>query len=77
MQKIICKKVYDTDVASIVKKVCVGAFGDPAGYEQTLYRMPEGAYFVYTNGGEDSPYPTEDIKRISAANAEKWLQENA
>ena len=76
MQKIICKKLYDTDAAEVVKKVTSGAFGDPAGYEETLYRMPDGAYFVYTNGGAESPYTDEGIKRRSAKNAEAWLADH-
>lgn len=77
MQRTICRKLYDTDVATVVKKVCVGAFGDPAGYEETLYQMPDGAFFVYTNGGEDSPYTCESIKRMSKAAAEVWLEAHA
>lgn len=72
MQKIICKKTYDTDAADLQKKVTYGAYGDPAGYEETLYRMPDGAYFLYCNGGHGSKYPKEDIRRISAARAEEW-----
>ena len=77
MQKIICKKLYDTDAAELVKKVCHGAFGDPAGYEESLYRMPDGGYFIYSNGGAESPAKKEDIKRLSAAKAEEFLKENA
>ena len=33
MQKIICKKLYDTEAAELIKKVTVGAFGDANGYE--------------------------------------------
>ena len=69
MQKIICKKVYDTAVATVVKKVAVGCYGDPAGYEETLYQMPDGAYFLYTNGGAESKYTTESIVRKSKAAA--------
>ena len=76
MKKIICKKLYDTENASVIKKVTSGSFGDPAGYEETLYMMQDGAYFIYTNGGADSKYAREDIKRVSKANAEKWLSEN-
>lgn len=76
MQKIICKKAYDTTTATVVKKVTCGYFGDPAGYEETLYMTPDGFYFLYTNGGADSKYPTEDIARKSKAAAEKWLAEN-
>ena len=76
MQKIICKKVYDTATASVVKKVVSGTFGDPAGYEETLYVTPEGFYFLYTNGGNESKYQKEDIKRMSKAAADKWISEN-
>ena len=51
MQKTICKKIYDTDTATLVKKVAVGNFGDSTGYEESLYQTPEGLYFVYVNGG--------------------------
>ena len=33
MKKIICKKEYDTETATLVKKFTSGALGDPAGYE--------------------------------------------
>ena len=77
MNKVICKKVYDTETAELVKKVTSGVFGDAAGYEETLYVTPEGFYFLYVNGGEESPYAKEDIKRMSAAKAEEWLAANA
>ena len=76
MKKIICKKEYDTDASSIVKKVTSGSFGDPAGYEETLYVTESGNYFLYVNGGADSKYPKEDIKRMSAKAAEAWIAEN-
>ena len=31
MKKIICKKEYDTETATLVKKYVCGFFGDPAG----------------------------------------------
>lgn len=73
MKKIICKREYDTETASLVKKVTVGAFGDPAGYEESLYQTPGGLYFLYVNGGEESPYANENIKSISKVKAEEWL----
>lgn len=48
-------KTFDTDTATVVKKVCFGEVGDPAGYETTMYQTPDGDYFLYTNGGEESP----------------------
>lgn len=73
MVKVICKKEYNTDTAELVKKVTVGEFGDPAGYEETLYVTADGYYFLYTNGGEKSVYPTEGIKRMSKKAADEWL----
>lgn len=74
MKKIICKKLYDTEVADVVCKYTSGNFGDPDGYEEILYRMPEGAYFTYGKGGADSPYPEEKIARISEAKAKIWVE---
>lgn len=76
MKKTICRVDYDTAASSIVKKVTFGSFGDANGYEETLFVTADGKYFLYTNGGADSKYPKEDIKRMSKANAEKWMTEN-
>ncbi len=76
MKKIICKKEYDTETATIVKKVTFGNYGESTGYEEILFQTPDGLYFVYVNGGEDSIHPTEDISRISKAKAEQWLEEH-
>lgn len=76
MKKIICKKEYDTDASTIVKKVTSGCFGDPAGFEETLYVTEGGSYFLYVNGGAESKYTKEDIKRMSAKAAEAWIAEN-
>ena len=73
MQKIICKKVYDTETAEVVKKYTYGNFGDPNGYEETLYKTPEGLYFIYENGGKDSPYKCESIKRIAKSAVNDWI----
>ncbi len=73
MKKIICKKEYDTELSKIVKKFTSGNLGDPAGYEETLFVTEGGNYFLYTNGGEESLYKKEDIKRMSAKAAEEWL----
>ncbi len=73
MKKIICKKEYDTETATLVKKSVNGFYGDPAGYEETLYQTPDGLYFVYVRGGEASPYPTENILRLAKAKVNEWL----
>jgi len=74
MQKIICKKEYDTENATLIKKCTYSYYGDPAGYEETLYQTPGGLYFLYVFGGEASPYPQEDILRIAKAKVEHWLE---
>ena len=76
MQKIICKKLYDTDTARLIFKKTEGVFGDPAGYEETLFVTPEGGYFLYTSGGAASPFPEEKITRLSEKKAEEWLATN-
>lgn len=68
-------KVFDTETATLIKKVTSGEWGDPAGYEETLYLTPEGDYFFYTNGGAESPYKKEAITSCTKANAKKWLEE--
>ena len=74
MKKTICKYEYDTEKAIIVKKVTFGTFGDAAGYEETLYQTADGKYFIYVNGGAESIYPKEDIKRIGKEKAEEWIK---
>ena len=76
MQKIIRKKVYDTETATVIAKAVYGVFGDPAGYEEILYQAPEGHFFLYGIGGEESPYPVEKIACISKANAAVWADEH-
>ena len=76
MKKIICKVEYDTATSEIVKKVTSGELGDPAGYEETLYKTESGKFFLYVNGGAESIHPEEDIKRMSAAKADEWIANN-
>ena len=73
MKKIICKVEYDTTTAELIKKVTSGVYGDPKGYEESLYKTAGGKFFLYVNGGEESKYAKEDIKRMSADKAEEWL----
>lgn len=74
MQKTICKKVYDTEASTLIKKVTCGEFGCPQGYEESLYKTEGGLFFLYTNGGEQSKYTREDITRMSAEKANAWLK---
>ena len=74
MKKIICKREYDTETATLVKKCSVGYFGDPAGYEETLYQTPDGLYFLYVCGGPASPYVEEDIQRLAKTKVDAWVK---
>ncbi|MGN1117007.1 MAG: hypothetical protein ACI4RU_00195 [Acutalibacteraceae bacterium] len=74
MKKIICKAEYDTEKATLIKKVTYGDFGKSDGYEEALYQTDKGAYFLYVNGGADSKYPKEDIKRMSKDKAKLFIE---
>ncbi|MCR4874771.1 MAG: hypothetical protein K5923_03395 [Clostridia bacterium] len=52
------KKVesFDLNELKLVKKVTFGYFGDPQGYEESLYETKDGQEVLYTNGGADSKY---------------------
>ena len=73
MKKTIFKKVYDTEASEIVKKFVSGVYGDPKGYEETLYVTEDGYYFVYENGGEESIHPQENIKRVAKTAVNDWI----
>ena len=77
MKKTVRGKIYDTVEMTIVKKVTHGNFGDPAGYEETLFVAENGTYFLYTFGGKESPYPTEKLVNLSKAKGQAWEQEPA
>ena len=76
MNKVICKVTYDTEKDNLVKKVTVGYYGDPAGYEEILFVTANGNYYLNANGGENSIHVGESIKRMSKKSAEAWLEEN-
>ena len=77
MQKIICKKVYDTENSTLIKKVTYGYYGEDTGYEESLYQTQDGAFFLYTNGGASAKYTKENITRMSAEKKDAWLKANA
>ena len=72
MKKVICKVEYDTDASELIQKKVFGAFGDPQGYEECLFKTAEGKFFLYGNGGSESPYPEETIKRLAADKVKAW-----
>lgn len=74
MKKTIRKREYDTETAAMVKQHTVGFFGDPAGYEETLFRTPDGYYFLYVCGGAESPYAEEDIQILAKTKVKAWVE---
>ena len=72
MKKTICKVDYDTQTAELVAKFTSGEFGDSKGYEESLYKTYDGKFFIYVNGGSESPYAEENIKRIAQNKVEDW-----
>ena len=72
MKKIICKVEYDTETSELIEKRTFGEFGDADGYEESLYKTESGKFFLYVNGGAESIYPEENIKRLSADKANEW-----
>lgn len=76
MKKIICKVEYDTENAELIAKYTSGNFGDADGYEESLYKTEGGKYFIYVNGGAESIYPEENIKRLAQAKAQEWLEQH-
>lgn len=74
MKKIIGKKEYNTETAALIKQFTYSYFGDPAGYEETLYQTPDGFFFVYICGGKDSIHPEENIVRLAKNKVDDWLE---
>ncbi len=75
MKKIICKVEYNTENSKEIAKYTEGNFGEACGFEERLYETENGKYFLYVNGGEESPYKKEDIKRLSPAKADEWKKQ--
>ena len=74
MRKTIGKREYSTQKAVLIKKFTYSYFGDPAGYEESLYQTPDGLYFLYVKGGEDSIHPQENIIRLGKNKVNEWLK---
>ena len=72
MKKVICKIEYDTEASEMIQKKAYGVFGDPKGYEETLYKTADGKFFLYCFGVPESPYTEETIKRLAANKVKEW-----
>ncbi len=75
MKKVTKTATYDTETATLVKKVTVGNWGDPAGYEESLYVNEAGKEFLYVNGGAESKYTAEAIV-AQCATIKAWKKNN-
>ena len=75
MRQKLGKKIYDTETAELLHVYTNGNWGDPAGYEERLFRTVDGFYFVWGLGGETSPYPCEKIKRLAKSAVSAYLSE--
>ena len=74
MKKVICKIEYDTEASELIQKKVFGVFGDPKGYEESLYKTQDGKFFLYGFGGSESPYPAETITRLAANKVKAWQE---
>lgn len=77
MHKKIGRKIYDTDQATEIGAKHVGFYGDPAGYEEKLFKKGAGDYFLFGQGGPHSQYSQPDLTVLDLENAKTWLTEVA
>ena len=69
------KRIFDTTKAEAQGNRAYSYYGDPAGYEETLYKTKGGLYFLWGIGGADSPYSAgEDIRPLTEKEAQAWLE---
>lgn len=72
MKKLINKKTYNTETAEELGRKVSGEFGDPAGYEEVLYKTAKGEFFLYGVGGETSKYAEETIVPLTDEEASEF-----
>lgn len=69
------RRMFDTEKSTELGTRSFGYFGDPAGYEETLYQTRQGLYFVVGKGGEESPYAEgEDLRYLTDDEAAAWQE---
>ena len=86
MREVYDGTVYDTEAAEEVASASAGASGDFDTYSETLYRGPNGSWFLAGTGGPKTKYaepvPTGGLSggsRIFPQTEDKafdWLQRN-
>ena len=69
------RRIFDTTKAEALGNRAYSYYGDPAGYEETLYKTKGGLFFLHGIGGAESPYAEgEDIRPVAADDAQAWLE---
>ena len=77
MKRVINRKTYNTETSRILKKITVGNYGDPDGYEENLMQSPKGLFFIYGMGGKSSKYSDETIIPLTEKEATNWMKTNS
>ena len=80
MKKTVKGKIYDTIEMSIVKKVTSGAYGDPAGYEETLYVAEDGPLHQRRRGVQihrGEAHPDEQSQGRGVEEGERLIAQSA
>ena len=76
MKKIINKKTYNTETATMEGHFCFGVFGQTDGFEEKLFKTKKGDWFLYGFGGCDSKYTKETLLPLSDEEAKNWIKEH-
>ena len=76
MKKIIAKKTYNTETASMIGERNEGSYGDPKGFHEALYMTRTRNYFIYGVGGDQSAYVEETIRPVTVEEAEQWMSDH-
>lgn len=67
------RKVYDTEKSTLVGKNAQGNFGEPTGFEETMYKKGDNDFFLAVSGGLESQYPEEDLIPLETEDAKEWI----
>lgn len=85
-KKVINRKVYDTETASLIAEVSFSYPGDFQYWSESLYRTTDKTYFLAGEGGPMSHYAKSignntttggsNIRPLSTSEAIDWCEEN-
>lgn len=85
MRRVINRKLYDTERAAQIARYAPPTSRDDLDYiVETLYKTPDGDYFVHTEdagisiaGLRNEIAPKKDVRVLSEAEALDWCEERA